>query len=181
RWSVGSSALWMPLGRFSPVFALMAAPILAATMPALVDGVLIRWIVWAMIGVSMVVCAVRVATQFPRSPDLCGWLDHRDPDVLAYPCKAADYLEANVSPHTHRLINEFNWGGFLEWRLAGKYQVFLDGRTQVFGREFWETTYMGTEQSRFRVLRDANADAAILPVKKSVFREPLIKLGWRSI
>ena len=34
-------------------------------------------------------------------------------------------------------------GGYLEYRLGDRYQVLLDGRTQLFTPDFWRATYLG--------------------------------------
>jgi hypothetical protein len=87
-----------------------------------------------------------------------------------------------VRPRTHRIINEFSWGGYLAWRLHDdSFEVLLDGRTQLFSPEFWEEAYLrgGDETSRF--IRSIDADAAVLPITGSRFAEALIGSGWREV
>ena len=55
---------------------------------------------------------------------------------------------SNVRPATGRLINEYTWGGYLEWRLGDRFQALLDGRTQCFSREFWRLTYLAGDEAR---------------------------------
>ena len=72
----------------------------------------------------------------------------------------------------------------MEWRLAGRYQVLLDGRTQLFTPEFWYATYLGGPEPRRRFLAGVQADAAILPAgplaSRSMFRHSLVQLGWTT-
>ncbi len=179
---IGSFILMLRLGRFAPVFALIAAPFFAATLPQLSDRVLTKTLVWGVVFIALFVGLARISMHFPaRNVTLCQWLDERGKDALGYPCAAADYVETNIARRRGRLINEFNWGGFLAWRLGGQYQVLLDGRTQLYTREFWLATYLGNEQSRVEVLSHADADVAILPVRKSLFRPALFELGWKSV
>jgi hypothetical protein len=86
-----------------------------------------------------------------------------------------------VTPVTGRLITEFSWGGYLEWRLGDRYQLFLDGRTQLFSPEFWRATYLSGQEERRRFLSHVRADAAILPTGSSLFRHSLVRLGWTSV
>jgi hypothetical protein len=78
-------------------------------------------------------------------------------------------------------VNEFTWGGYLEYRLGGRYQVLLDGRTQLFAPEFWRATYLAGPDPRLRFLADVRADAAVVPAGSSVFRHALVQLGWRPV
>jgi hypothetical protein len=96
-----------------------------------------------------------------------------------YPTAAADYVDA--SPRTGRLINEFNWGGYLAWRLGDKYQVFVDGRTQLYDETFWRATYLGTDADIAAAIKQSNADVAIIPRRNSRFRAALDSLGWHSV
>ena len=86
-----------------------------------------------------------------------------------------------VRHSTGRLINEFTWGGYLEWRLGDRFQTLLDGRTQVFSGDFWRATYLNGSQPRRRFLANVEADAAILPASGSAFRSTLLSLGWKAV
>jgi len=57
----------------------------------------------------------------------------------------------------------------------------VDGRTQCFSGEFWRLTYLGGEDARREFFSRIRADAAILPVSRSTFREALTDLGWTSV
>jgi len=53
-----------------------------------------------------------------------------------YPEKAADFiLENNINGP---LFNGFNIGGYLIWRLYPSYKVFVDGRTEMYGKRFMD-------------------------------------------
>jgi hypothetical protein len=43
-----------------------------------------------------------------------------------YPLAAVQYLRANTGP-SDRILNEYNWGGYLIWYLP-EYKVYIDGR-----------------------------------------------------
>jgi hypothetical protein len=176
------AALLLRLGRFAPIGAMVAGPVLAATMPTLSDKALRHRLVWAALALAILACSGQIIAGFPRAAtSMNQWINRRGPDFPGYPVGAADFVDHNVVGRNGRIINEFNAGGYLEWRFAGRYQTLLDGRTQLFPREFWDSTYLGTETQQAQVVTRANADAAIIPARRSLFRESLIRLGWRSV
>ncbi|HEX4124248.1 MAG TPA: hypothetical protein VHY37_05930 [Tepidisphaeraceae bacterium] len=180
-WLAMGTLLLFRLGRFAPIFALWSAPVLAATLPRFSDRILLRRT--TVIGMSAIVAilAIRIAAAFPLREPMDQWLTRLDTGAPGYPCGAARYVEKSVHPVTGRIINEFSWGGYLEWRLAGRYQVFLDGRTQLYSPDFWQATYLGSPADRLRFLSQVQADAAILPEKNSEFHDALARLGWRTV
>jgi len=115
-----------------------------------------------------------------RRTSMDQWLNRNGSGAFGYPCEAARFVECNVTPTSGRLINEFTWGGYLSWRLGDRYQVFVDGRTQLYTADFWRSTFLCDESTRAKTLSCVGADAAVLPVRDSVFRDALVKLGWRS-
>jgi hypothetical protein len=174
--------LILKLGRFAPLFALAACPALAATMPGLKDRILCKKPVVLALAVVLCVGTIRVILAFPRaSTSLSAFVNRHGPDTPGYPCAAADYVERTVPRASGHLINEFSWGGYLAWRLEGKYQVLLDGRTQVFPQSLWQATYLGSEADREKFLAGVQADAALLPAGRSTFREALVHLGWTRV
>jgi hypothetical protein len=181
-WLSGSTILLLRLGRFAPVFAIIAAPMLAATLPQLSERVLGRAAVMAIIAVILLIGGWRIARAYPApSLPISSWLNRHGPDAAGYPCAAADFVEAQIPPKTGRIINEFPWGGYLEWRLGDRFAMLMDGRTQLFPADFWKSTYLGTDQDRQRLLRAADADAAIIPIHHSLFATALIALHWKPI
>jgi hypothetical protein len=174
--------LLLKLGRFAPIFALAICPALAATLPGLSDRLLGRPAIVGVLVTVLLIGSVRVALEFPRSTtSLSAWVNRHGPDTPGYPCDAADFIAATVSPTSGKLINEFSWGGYLAWRLGDQYQVLLDGRTQVYPQTLWQATYLGSAQDRRKFLAGLHADAALVPAGKSWFRPTLIELGWRSV
>jgi hypothetical protein len=178
-WLLGSALLLLTAGRMSPVFAIIAVPTLASAGPKFSDRLLAKKPVIAMLVLVLVGVVARLAFSFPASSQpISTWLNRNGPDAPHYPCAAADFVEQKIHPSSHRLICEFTWGGYLEWRFAGQYQTLMDGRTQVFSSEFWKSVYFGSELHREMTLQSANADAAILSVH-SPFLPTLAKMGWK--
>jgi hypothetical protein len=178
-WLAGSAVLLMAMGRMSPVFAIIAGPAFAATLPGLSDRLLARGSVVALLAVVLAASAWSVASGFPSSSQsLSSWLDRHGPDLPCYPCGAADFVQEHVTPSTGRLICEFNWGGYLEWRLGHRFQELMDGRAQVFSNDFWNTTLFGSAEQCRRYFVATPADAAIVPKRTGKFEQTLSELGY---
>jgi hypothetical protein len=181
-WLALCTALLFRLGRMAPLFAIIAAPIFAAVLPKLSDRILTRKPIVAICAMVLVVTAWPIAKAFPGRPrTLSSWLNRNGPDAPCYPCSAADYVKENIPPKTHHLICEFTWGGYLEWRLGDKFQTLMDGRTQLFPAEFWNTVALGSPQDRRAYFAKTPADAAILRTTHNPFAEPLTNLGWKIV
>ena len=178
---IAGALLMLRLGRFAPIFALIAAPVAAATVPALSDRLLRRPIIAVVLAIALALNVVRIAMAFPGSDvSMEKWVNRRGPELPSFPTGAADYVDKNIPPRTGRLINEFNSGGYLAWRLGDKFKVFVDGRTQCYTPRFWAATYLGDEPNA-SVFERQTADVAILPRLKSRFHDTLIDMGWRSV
>ena len=169
-------AVWLTCRhvRFAPLLAVVAAPTIAAALPVASDRLFRRpLLLKALAGLLIVGVIGAVADHATRTDRF-----------ESYPATAAAYVDRHVTPTLAgegRLVNEFNWGGYLAWRLGEEYQVFVDGRTQLYPAEFWEQTYLGDHASRAAVIAEANADVAIVPTSGSWFRESIEQLGWRRV
>ena len=180
-WLIISVIVLSRLGRFAPVFALAAAPQLAVVLPRLSDKPMgqpiIRW------GLATVLLGwlARLVMLFPEpSMPLEAWLNRFGPSVVGYPCAACNFVMGRAPGQTGRLISEFSWGGYMEWRLGDRYQVLLDGRTQLFTPEFWQATYLGGVDKRRQFLATVNSDAAVIHAEGSMFRHALVQNGWKT-
>ena len=174
-WLGLSLVLLFRLGRFSPVFAIIAMPIATRSLPFLGGSALRKPIVKiALIGV-IGAGITSVASAYPWDASFDAWLNRNN---ATYPTAAADFMDAQIIPREHQLINEFNWGGYLAWRLGDRYQVLMDGRTQLYAPAFWYQTHLGNTAARTAFLKTVRADAAILPTHDSAFEAVLIQLNW---
>jgi hypothetical protein len=177
-WLGGMLALWIKCGRAAPILAPMLAPVTVRAMPALSDRAL--GAKWVNLGAAAVLLigSIRIGLAVPGAEPVDAWLNRRGPGLPGYPAAAAEFVDANVHRATGRLINEFDWGGYLAWKLP-QYQVLLDGRTQLFTPDFWQAAYLDDPGKTMRLLATTDADAAVLPIGKSRFRESLRQLGWK--
>jgi hypothetical protein len=168
-------------GRFTPIFALTAAPMVAVVIRNLPDRVLGRLPARLALASVLVLAAIRVGGAFPaETVHLSQWINRHGPDAPTFPDAASRYVAEHVPTRTGKLVSEFAWGGYLEWSLGHRYQLLLDGRTQLFSPDFWQETYLNGEAARMQFFANMDADAAILP-RASMFRHTLVKQGWRSV
>ena len=180
-WLMVGFALLLRMGRFAPIFAITAAPYFAAVMPRLSDRVIAKPAIIGLVSLLLLVGLQRVGASFPQQDEsLDAWVNRHGEGTPGYPCAAASYVENAVCPSAGRIINEYTWGGYLEWRLGHRYQALLDGRTNLFTPEFWQATYFSDARQQQRYFATVKADAAILPRERSRFRDALVGLGWTT-
>jgi hypothetical protein len=178
-----SIAILLQMGRFATVFAIFACPIFAVALPQMRDVVLARRPLKLAMMVAALLIVGRCAIAFPRpSTTMDVWLTRNgDADSLHYPTAAAAFVERDVPRVNGRVFNELTWGGYLIWRLGDRYQVFMDGRTLIYTPEFWQATYVSSDEAgRDAIMRSQPADAAILPLTKSRLHDSLIRSGWHE-
>jgi hypothetical protein len=181
-WLLGSIVLLLRMGRFSPVFAIAAAPMLAATLPHLADGVLGRVMTRLALMVAIGTGLYSMWDALPGpSMTFDHWLERNGASMPGYPARACRFVEEVVPRRTGRMINEYSWGGYLSWRLGPKgYQVLLDGRTNLYPPEFWRKTYLTKDPQEFSAfLASLDADVAILPSRSGRFLPALEAAGWK--
>jgi hypothetical protein len=53
------------------------------------------------------------------------------------PIKVGDYLRAHDPPPRGKMLNAQAWGGYLEWAIWPRHQVFLDGRIELHPNQVW--------------------------------------------
>jgi len=181
-WLAIAYVLLFKLARFSPIYAILSAPILCATLPRLSDRPLGRPVVVGAMAIILLVGLVRVVQLFPSGTvPVEAWVNRNGPDLPGYPADAARFVKMHVKPKTGRIVNEFSWGGYLAWELKDRFAILSDGRTQLYTSDFWKAAYFGSEAEQLRLLANTKADAAILPVRRSRYEVLLRKLGWDTI
>jgi hypothetical protein len=131
-----------------PIFAIIAAPILAEQLWHLVEArwasmnfvtkkrmargmVILNWSVLILVvaaGAGRVAMVVTNQRAFERAK---------------YPAAAVDFLQARRDGATPPLLyNAYGWGGYLIWRLYPETRVYIDGRADVYGDAFIENVYL---------------------------------------
>ncbi|HET7091371.1 MAG TPA: hypothetical protein VFL17_22285, partial [Anaerolineae bacterium] len=170
---------WTALGLYSarnvPLYAVIAAPILAVVVGASMrTGTrLARWQ-----GVETRVAAIQTLLRGHVWPVMTTLLltfllangakidvtrrgNRFDPAV--FPVQAVDWLEANPLPG--RIFNYFTWGGYLLYRMWPEQTVFIDGQTDFYGealtRKYEQVITLADGWQD--VLRDYRVDWVLMP------------------
>src|SRR5206468_10689772 len=53
-----------------------------------------------------------------------------------FPAAAVNFIQSQRPPQP--IFNEYDWGGYLIWRLYPDYRVYIDGRADVYGDQYLE-------------------------------------------
>lgn len=80
-----------------------------------------------------------------------------------YPDQAADFMAKNS--HPGNIFNLFNHGSYLIYRLYPKNKVFIDGRTELYGEDFFKNykkVLAGNKSSIEDALKEYNINTAFL-------------------
>ena len=135
----GFASLSLLMARNIPLFTIAAAPIVAEYISRLANkiqtwtrvearfdemGRALRGSVWAIIGVLATVILfsnyqIRTGSSFNKF------------NSTVFPIAAAQWLKEN--PQKGNMFNEFNWGGYLLYRLWPHHLVFMDSQTDFYG------------------------------------------------
>ncbi len=108
---------------------------------------------WAFTVLTLLFC-LRVATNAYYISDRRGERFGLGLDGERQPITAAQFLADNQL--SRRILNQMNWGGWLDWR--GPQKTFVDGRLEVMGEEFY-SEYLASYRGGLGRLADKyNAD-----------------------
>ena len=142
---IGSAYAALRSGRNIPIFAVIAAPILAEH-------------VWQIISSRGWADALRGSTRTPRRLGLLNSVlllvivvaglgrvamviaNQGAVERATFPAAAVDFLQAQKVTGT--IFDSYGWGGYVMWRLYPTARVFIDGRADVYGDAFIENEYM---------------------------------------
>ena len=181
-WLLLGLLLLFRMGRFAPLFVLIASPIVAVALPRMDGLTLEKPAIRFALAILLAIGLVRVSVGFPSTAmPLDRWLNRMGPATPGYPCDAAAFVSDRIEPRTGRVLNEFTWGGYLEWRLGPRFQTLMDGRTQLFPPTFWNSTCLATPAAYRLYLSNTPADAAIVPLDKGSLRTAVTAMGWQRV
>jgi hypothetical protein len=187
--------------RHVPLFAIVAAPPLAAALGA----AMAEWrrVDWARIrdAVRGRLPSLAPALTAPVMPVVAGavllltavsahWAGiaqvptnplRLDLEESRYPERTMTFIRENRLPH--QLFSVYAWGGYELWRLYPEYRMFMDGRTHVYGpdvlREFLDVVNVSP---RWQVVLDKWQVQTILALRSSPLSETLLAQGgWRRV
>ncbi len=139
---VGFALLGLLMARNIPLFAIVAAPILARWAKLFTE----KFMRWASLearfremnqtrrGGWEVVIALAAVSGFFASYQARAGTPFYQFDPHLFPVQAVDWLEAH--PVKGAMFNDFNWGGYLLYRLWPGQRVFIDSQSDFYGEEF---------------------------------------------
>jgi hypothetical protein len=93
-----------------------------------------------------------------------------------FPQEAVNWIKEEKP--TGRLMNSYNWGGYLAWNLR-EYPVFVDGRTDLFGDEILikYVDVMSGHEGWEKVLTEYNVDILFIEADSTI-EKIAVKSGW---
>jgi len=190
-------ALGLYSGRYIPLFAIVAAPLLASS----VDDVLsqaadrlkgikkftaldlrlqkvdhqLKGFLWPLLAVLVAVLGLALGFHF----DSEGQGYALDPEV--FPIEAVDWLENN--PQEGEMFNHFTWGGYLQYRLWPESRVFIDSKSDFYGEDFVRQylQIISLEEGWADRLKAYDVAWAILPSDQALARALHAELGWEAV
>jgi hypothetical protein len=97
-----------------------------------------------------------------------------------FPAGAAAFLALHAVPQP--MLNCYDWGGYLIWRLYPEYLVWVDGRTDLYGDRFMDE-YMGVSSAKegWKLeLERAGIRSVIFPANSPLVRKLLQDADWQQ-
>jgi hypothetical protein len=119
--------------RHVPLFAIAAVPVLAEEIGSMVRirqevrkaGRLLKWVNFFLVACAILVAGLRFVSVVQEQANT---------EKEKFPAAAVDWI---VQHHpSGNIFNTYGWGGYLIWRLYPEYQVYIDGRADVYGDSF---------------------------------------------
>ena len=136
-------------GRHIPIFAIFAAPLFAKYFALWISAQANSLITLRSAKATGPNIILTLVLLFTPAFLIVKRIANFNSNVAAYeaqkfPVAAVDFIEktGNVGP----IFNDYNWGGYLIWKLYPGRRVFIDGRADVYGDDFiyrYVKTYEG--------------------------------------
>lgn len=168
--------------RHVPIFLIISIPLWVEMVHRLAGKELTRltqnkWFLLVMAVIVFFVAKQQIRTTYPIAHSI---------DTLAeagaYPLGAVRYLKEN--PIEGRMLNEYNWGGFLIWQYPEK-KVYIDGRMPSWKigdyRVFEEFNQMMKFEKDWQTVLDKNDIKFALVYNSLINRAVFPGIGWQEI
>jgi hypothetical protein len=128
--------------RHIPIYALVAIPILSATANAWLEesrmGSLLKLrpasVSHRKMWVNAILLAGVVAFMLARLSYVVR--QQSNAEAEKFPAAAVSFIAAHRPPGP--ILNHYNWGGYFIWRLYPEYEVYIDGRADLYGDAFMD-------------------------------------------
>lgn len=102
-------------------------------------------------------------------------------EARSFPSAAVDFITRERPPGP--ILNHYNWGGYLIWRLYPDYPVFIDGRADLYGDTFLDD-FASIYYVRGRwedLLAPWDIRTVLLPPDAPLVAALRLKGGWKEI
>ena len=116
--------------------------------------------------------AVRIRTVLAAQPQL---------EALRFPAAAVSFLSTKRPPGP--LLNHYDWGGYVIWKLYPQYQVYIDGRADLYGDSFLQAraaSYYLTNNWR-DTIEHWQVQTVLLPPGSPLANALKSSPGWKQI
>jgi hypothetical protein len=104
-------------------------------------------------------------------------------DSGTFPVRAADYLEEKGLGGPERVFATDQWGGYLIYRFGGRLKVFIDGRSDFYGRNLLETyaQVIASKPGWDGVLNQYDIRFVLVPPDSPLAAVLRLKTDWKSV
>jgi hypothetical protein len=176
------------MARTIPLFVIACAPIASE----LTKASLTRWKVWDQIeerfsgfGRQSQWHVISLAVLFLTVTFFANHYFNKNQTIFqfnrqVFPVQAVDWLE--IHPQSGRMFNEFNWGGYILYRMWPRQLVFLDSQSDFYGealmKDYEQVT--STRGDWEILLGKYQVDWAIIPAEWPLAKE-LKTQGWEMV
>jgi hypothetical protein len=130
-WSSVRAIVWWGLV-FTPVLARLSGSLVPDRPPTGRDRPLINAVILVSVAMLAVISLPWNKAALPLLP--ANKLGYFTDDT---PVAVGDYLRSHDPPARGQMLNDQNWGGYLEWATWPRHQVFLDGRIELHPPQVW--------------------------------------------
>lgn len=167
-----------------PIFALVAVPILARLVQDLLERRNIQLFSRGSSARGIFALNAMIFGGFLLFVGL--WTNsvvRREPRIEAekFPVQAVSFLAQNELPGP--LFNHYNWGGYLIWKLYPQYEVFADGRADLYGDHFLDDlAEMYFVQNQWQQKFDIwQIRTVMLPRNAPLVAALRLQSGWKQV
>jgi hypothetical protein len=171
--------------RHIPLFAIIAPPILSLKSKAWFDNTSRRlssrggratanpvWLNSLVLAALVVFVGVRVRFTLANQ---------QKREAESFPAHAIVFLGNNEA--SQPLLNHYNWGGYMIWKLYPRYRVYIDGRADVYGdslmRDFASAYYLSDDWQT--ILQRAEIRTVMLPPDAPLITGLRSHPGWKQV
>jgi len=180
----GTTAALMSV-RHIPIFVLVTTPILSGLIQGWLDrgqaSSNSRANIFSLRKMMLNIAILLLLAGFAAGRVI--YLAHRQPAEVArlFPQGAVEFLAQNDVPGP--ILNHYNWGGYVIWKLYPRYKVFIDGRADVYGesgmQEFGHAYYLTDDWHA--PIEDWHIRSVLLPCDSPLATALKARGGWDKV